>query len=100
MILYNLDTIGATFTLIVGLFLMVVCILKKEKVFAWIFGILTFILVIFLSLSLISSSTSFGFLLGLILLIMLITHCVRLNNISEKSNSRRIRNDKRRGKVC
>ena len=94
-ILHSLDTIGAILVLIVGFFLALRCILKREKVFAWIFGILTFLLVILLCLSLILPSTSFGFLFGLITLIILIMQLIRLNNISKESDSYRIKNDKR-----
>ena len=82
MILYSLDVIGATITSVVGLFLMLMCIVKREKEGIWIFGILTFMLMLILLLVLlVSSKSSPSYLFGLISLIIFIVGLVKLPNI-------------------
>jgi hypothetical protein len=82
MILYSLDIIGATITSVVGLFLMLMCIVRREKEGIWIFGILTFILVLILFLVSLAPLKPFpSYLFGSISLIIFFVGLVKLPNI-------------------
>lgn len=81
MIAYNLDVIGAVLMLIIGLALMLQCIIKKEKVWARIFGILILALLMLLGFVLLVPSRSYSYFLGMISLIIFIVGLMELSKI-------------------
>ena len=82
MILYSLDVIGAAITLVVGLFLILMCIVKRKKTGICILWILIFILMAVLrSILLTPLGPSPSYLLGLISLIIFIVAWIELPNI-------------------
>ena len=81
-IAYNLDVIGAVITLILTLFLILACIVRKEKTGIWVLGILTLILVVLLCLVLsIPLVFSPSYLFGLISTMIFIVGLMKLSNI-------------------